>query len=108
MASLGTFWFQVRSKSTEVLTEMVWTDYSADKKTLTKRIKELDCEQLLRYFVSLYTKHIQAVIVRNGLDSAKCTELKAKGICKLLKKECGLSIGTATNLADKMLSGIKQ
>ena len=90
----------------EVLTEMVWTDYISDKKAAAERIGGFETDLLFRYFVSLYTKHVRAVIARHDLDSTKCAALKTKGLCKIFKKECGLSIGIATNLADRILSGI--
>merc|ERR1712087_1062959 len=73
---------KVRSKSVEILTELVWTDYKSNTRSVGRRLEKYDSDTLLRYFLSLYTDHIQTVILEHELDATKCQELKAKGLNK--------------------------
>ena len=97
----------VRRKSVNILIEILWTDYEMDKENRLNIIKEYDRKQLLKYFISLYMNYIQNIVIKHKLDSNKCQSLKRKGLCKIFTSQCGLTLGVATNICDKIFSKIE-
>eukprot|EP01083_Nonionella_stella_P180773 645516_1 len=97
----------VRSKSVHIVSEMLWNDYlrSDDKKKM--KIEAYDRKALLKYFIALFMYQVQTIIIRRKLNQNKCKSANRKALCTMFVTECGISIGAATNIVDKIFETIK-